>query len=396
MITIYSKTGCSHGYFINEIWKNLSEAKLEPGSIYWYDEHDFVVRGLRIEDSLDEVHWEHLRTDPTTKLLFFYADEFFNYFDLDMYFKCFIEKNIPAERIWMVVADANFEKWVRERFEEAGLHGAHFANLPVLLARCREQEKIPMTNRFSMLCRNYHLWRTDFYITMLKRNLLEKIDYTYNNCIPYGEVEIIPKERIIADIEGLGHQVDDQVLTWLEGVPYSLPETLITTKFSDVGYNFIARSGINITIESQIDHFYFFKLWTHIERHKFGVAAFATEKTYKAIACSKPFIMLGSPFFLRDLRNLGFKTFSPYINEAYDELTNLKQRYNAIADEVERLSNLSDQEFETLLRNLDPIVEHNLQLFKSIQHSIALPPEFAWLDKYHAPFYLNNVNGVLG
>ena len=396
MITIYSKTGSSHGYFINQIWKNLSEAKLEEGSIYMYDEHDYVVRGLHIEDCLDEVHWNHLRTDPTTKFMLFYADEYFNYHDLDMYFKCFIEKEIPSDRIWMVVPDKNFEDWTRARFNEVGLVDVHITNLPVLMARCREQEKIPMTTRFSMLCRNYHIWRTEFFMTLMKKEILSKIDYTFHNCIPYGEVEIIPKSRIIGDIEGLGFVVDDEVLTWLEGVPYSLPDTLVTTKFSDVGYNFIARSGINITIESQIDPFYFFKSWKHMDRDIFAVAAFATEKTYKAIACSKPFIMVGSPFFLRDLRKLGFKTFHPFINEYYDEMTDRKQKYFAIADEIIRLNAMNDQEFEALIRSMDPIVEHNLQLFKTYQDTMKLPDEFKWMSDYHAPFYMSHVNGVLG
>lgn len=32
-----------------------------------------------------------------------------------------------------------------------------------------------------------------------------------------------------------------------------------------------------------------------------------------------PFIVYGSPFTLKSLRELGFKTFSPFIDESYDE-----------------------------------------------------------------------------
>ena len=37
---------------------------------------------------------------------------------------------------------------------------------------------------------------------------------------------------------------------------------------------------------------------------------------------SKPFIVLGSKHFLKNLRSIGFKTFHPVIDESYDLLDN--------------------------------------------------------------------------
>ena len=53
---------------------------------------------------------------------------------------------------------------------------------------------------------------------------------------------------------------------------------------------------------------------------------FPTEKTGKAMMSGKPFIMLGSCNFLKQLRDIGFQTFHPIIDETYDTIEDLEQR----------------------------------------------------------------------
>lgn len=84
-----------------------------------------------------------------------------------------------------------------------------------------------------------------------------------------------------------------------------------------------------------------------------------TEKTYNAIAHKHPFIIVGNPYFLKYLRTLGYKTFHPFINEKYDEITDHKQRLNAIISELKRLASLSKKDLDILLTTITPIIEHN-------------------------------------
>ena len=51
---------------------------------------------------------------------------------------------------------------------------------------------------------------------------------------------------------------------------------------------------------------------------------FPTEKTAKPMLSNKPFIVLAGKHFLKNLKSLGFKTFSPVIDESYDEIDDLK------------------------------------------------------------------------
>lgn len=86
---------------------------------------------------------------------------------------------------------------------------------------------------------------------------------------------------------------------------------------------------------------------------------FFTEKTYKFIATKMPFIFVGFKNSLSILRKMGYKTFHPYINESYDSIENDEERLVAIMDEIERLCNLSDNEWIDIEKNLLPIVNHN-------------------------------------
>ena len=47
---------------------------------------------------------------------------------------------------------------------------------------------------------------------------------------------------------------------------------------------------------------------------------FISEKTFKTIACSHPFIVMGNKNTMSKLREMGYKTFDNFIDEGYDPL----------------------------------------------------------------------------
>jgi len=92
---------------------------------------------------------------------------------------------------------------------------------------------------------------------------------------------------------------------------------------------------------------------------------FFSEKIFKPISCKQPFILMAWPGALNELRNFGYKTFFPYINEEYDNITNDKERHGAIIQEIIRLSKLTDDEWLVWQKNVKDIVEHNYQILLS-------------------------------
>ena len=153
---------------------------------------------------------------------------------------------------------------------------------------------------------------------------------------------------------------------------YSAYYTVVNTNGSVTGPISI---GNNVAIQSADFHL---MVETHFDQRsftgqfefdrKFGPSSI-TEKAYKAIACSRPFITFATPYFLEDLRNLGYKTFSPYIDESYDtEVDNVK-RLNLIVAEVQRICKLSDDDYSQLVANCRSIAEFNQTYFKNRKNS---------------------------
>ena len=98
------------------------------------------------------------------------------------------------------------------------------------------------------------------------------------------------------------------------------------------------------------------------------VSVFLDEKVWKPIYNYHPFIILGCPNSLKKLRELGFKTFHPHINESYDEEVNPGKRMGMIVDEVERLSSMSFDELKMWYKELIPILKHNNFILKEDRH----------------------------
>lgn len=84
-----------------------------------------------------------------------------------------------------------------------------------------------------------------------------------------------------------------------------------------------------------------------------------SEKVFKPIACKHPFIVASVPNFLDKLKELGYKTFSPYINESYDTILDDNERLHAILLEIERLCNLDANQLQDFLNGVKEIVEYN-------------------------------------
>ena len=98
------------------------------------------------------------------------------------------------------------------------------------------------------------------------------------------------------------------------------------------------------------------------------VSVFLDEKVWKPIYNYHPFIILGCPNSLKKLREWGFKTFHPHINESYDEEINPGKRMSMIVDEVERLSSMSFDELKKWYKELIPILKHNNFILKEDRH----------------------------
>lgn len=96
---------------------------------------------------------------------------------------------------------------------------------------------------------------------------------------------------------------------------------------------------------------------------------FISEKTFKPIACKHPFIVLGNRGSLKQLREMGYKTFHPYIDESYDELSTF-DRFEAIIQEIKRIDAIPDK-FKWI-ESIKDILEHNYQVLNNSETTMPL------------------------
>lgn len=90
-----------------------------------------------------------------------------------------------------------------------------------------------------------------------------------------------------------------------------------------------------------------------------------TEKTLRPLACGQPFMLVATPGSLNYLRNYGFKTFSPFIDETYDTVQDPVLRLQHIISEMKRLAELDEVEKSHLYSNLNEIARFNKSRFFS-------------------------------
>ena len=125
----------------------------------------------------------------------------------------------------------------------------------------------------------------------------------------------------------------------------------------------------------------FLELYNHFaieivaETYFTGTTFFPTEKIWRPILLKKPFIVQGPTNYLKNLQELGFKTFSNWWDEGYGEDPACWQPMEIIKV-VDKLSKLSTDSLSQIYKDMEPTLEHNrlrlLELgnedFKKIQN----------------------------
>ena len=88
-----------------------------------------------------------------------------------------------------------------------------------------------------------------------------------------------------------------------------------------------------------------------------------SEKIWKPITNFHPFVNVGDYKQLENLRSQGFKTFHPYIDESYDDILDIHERFEAIMIEINKLCNMSLQEIHEWYWSMEEILKYNYYHF---------------------------------
>ena len=107
--------------------------------------------------------------------------------------------------------------------------------------------------------------------------------------------------------------------------------------------------------------------------------SFFTEKIAKPILGRRLFVVISGQHYLRNLRQLGFKTFDGIIDETYDSIRESTTRWTKA---IEQTKWLCQQPQEEILSQIAPIVIHNFAVLGNLRYSM--------IDQYAEAFLIQN------
>lgn len=122
----------------------------------------------------------------------------------------------------------------------------------------------------------------------------------------------------------------------------------------------------------------------------FNDSLFITEKTYKSILTSQPFICVGSQYQNLSLKLLGFELFDEIFDYTFDTDLSLENRVNGA---VNNILSIVNQDYNLIYSKIKPKLEHNknsaLQLLKS---DIFIPNKLKEYYFTHRDVFDKNIN----
>jgi hypothetical protein len=98
---------------------------------------------------------------------------------------------------------------------------------------------------------------------------------------------------------------------------------------------------------------------THFDVDQSG-GSFLTEKTFKCFKHGHPFVLVGAPGSLAQLRSLGYRTFDHAIDPSYDSIKNNTQRWIQLAKTI---AELKSKDLHSWFETCRADIEHNQQVF---------------------------------
>jgi hypothetical protein len=101
-----------------------------------------------------------------------------------------------------------------------------------------------------------------------------------------------------------------------------------------------------------------------VESVSTGSMFFMAEKISKPMMALRPFIVFGIKGYIKQLNQMSYKTFHPYIDESYDDIDDDIERWQAAFDQVVKLQS---QDCQRLYIDLEDRLLHNLHWLRSFK-----------------------------
>lgn len=331
---------------------------------YFYCEFKLLdfINEINVNSFIDKKTLTKIKLDSNTFLVLCNAHESFHSVVDSIYRYFVIKERIPAGKIIVMSESADLHKEVSRI---AAIYKRDLLQVEWMLMFERNiklfREDLPLqyfkkfdyTKKFLNLNRRWRTHRVAF-VSLMIINDLDKLGYislgksddnkSWHNMVP----------RLLKFFSS-----DEQ----LDSLIRSNLDRLVNTEHMYLDTSDLITNKVDL--DSSMDEYYRDTYFTVVSETNYNtsdlreVGRFLSEKTFKPISYFHPFILISVPNSLQSLRELGYKTFHPYIDESYDLEKDDVGRMKMIVSEVKRLSNLSKNEIIDFIYDTRNIVEHN-------------------------------------
>ena len=356
----YSITGKNHNkvnpYFHQSIRKIEKNILIKQKNImFYFNIFDEIFHSISINECLDQESIEILKKDKGSKLIIDFQYEVITFIDVEK-LNIFIKNNsISLDKLVIIVQDRlqqNFiEKFMicNNKLPTVKIFAMHYFSASKGLTTTEKIDK----KKFSMLVRRHEFWRLRLLLKLEKKQLLSNFIYSY--------LGIDNSTDTVYNGSNLSTPISAEERYLLNRLPikFSANDNIDHRNNKEI-FKALNSAKINVVVETVYSQ----QQYTFKSEYDYSYAPTdLSEKLLKSIVISKPFIVVATPYFLSTLKELGYKTFDPYINEDYDLEIDNNKRLSMIVDEIERISKLSKSEFNSIIKHCNEIAEYNKNLF---------------------------------
>ena len=238
----------------------------------------------------------------------------------------------------------------REIFHNFVVNDHSVYNNDVVSNKCHYDETVVPEKLFLSWNRRYRQHRT---ILLLMLEDLDVVDRSYISCAKVSdENSSLTFENTIDRATTTDFNFDNNKIDkFVNRLPLVIDgETDINVMCEDHGFtrDFYSNSLVSIVTETNYE----------------AKECTLTEKSFKPLYNKHPFIIIGAPGALQGLRDLGFKTFSEFWDESYDDESNGRRRFIKIRHQLQKIASWDTVQILHFKHQVKPILEHNYNIFK--------------------------------
>lgn len=310
---------------------------------------------------------KQLRTNPNFYLIFNYHWEgIVGKYELFLLHRQLKSYGIPFNKVILVFGGYNQNKWMKSMmsyyYQDSHINFV-YKNW-CFKTKAEEYRMYYKQGLWNKISRGYTIQKRKYDFNCLNRRLHAHRLYCLGRLHTYGLVE---KNIVTYDFKSklednkiqttdLEKKLDDEwmdmrfVKKYLVDLKENRPT--FTYDFEDLDSLF----GINWETSKVYDD----SMFTLVnETSALNGQYYISEKIMKPIGHCHPFLVFGTVGSLKHLREHGFKTFEPYIDESYDNIKKAEDRFEAILIEIRRLCDMDSDEKLKWMKSVSEICEYN-------------------------------------